>query len=134
MRGVSRPTPGQHCPQDRSGDRSAGHAGGVMTRLTAVVVAVGISVFAAALPAAAQETSGRSAGGQTATAVSVAPSDPMIFGLGLAGLCWLVAGLLALAAGLVLATRRVRRPADGGAGAGITTNTSTSNNRAGGVE
>src|SRR6476661_7539906 len=113
MRGVNRPTPWQHSPQDRSGVRSAGHAGGVAVRAAAVAAVVGFITLAAAVPAGAQEATGQLTSGQSATAVSVAQSDPMAFGLGLAGLLWLLAGVLALVAGLVLATRQVRRPAFG---------------------
>ena len=87
-----------------------------MARTAAVVATVGAIALAAASPAMAQGASGHLTSGQSATAVSVAQSDPMVFGLGLAGLFWLLAGLLALAIGLVLATRQVRRPAAGGAG------------------
>lgn len=152
MRGVNRPTPWQQSPQGRSGVRSAGHAGGVVARTAAVVATVGAIALAAASPAMAQGASGHLASGQSATAVSVAQSDPMVFGLGLAGLFWLLAGLLALAVGLVLATRQVRRPAAGGAadsrrpaagGAADSrptvfspksSSTSTSHDRAGGAE
>jgi hypothetical protein len=69
----------------------------------------------------------------------------MVLGLGAAGLFWLLAGLLALAVGLLLTTRRARRPAGGGAtnspAAGFTSrsesmsrSTSTSHDRAGGAE
>lgn len=142
MRGVNRPTPWQHSPQDRSGVRSAGHAGGVAVRAAAIVAAMGLSALAAAAPAAAHVATG-----QSATAVSVAQSDPMAFGLGPAGLFWLLAGVLALVLGLVLATRRVRGPADGGVPAGrsagfgstvtsesTSRSTSTSHDRAGGAE
>lgn len=51
-----------------------------------------------------------------------AASEPMLFGLGAIGLLWLMAGLLALAVGLVLATRRIRRSgADGAAAPASTT-------------
>jgi hypothetical protein len=115
MRGVNRPTPWHHSPQGRSGVRSAGRAGGVVARTAAIVATVGATALMAASPAMAQVASGHLTSGQSATAVSVAQSDPMVFGLGLAGLFWLLAGLLALAVGLVLATRQVRRPAAGGA-------------------
>src|SRR6478672_1312164 len=96
MRGVNRPTPWQQSPQGRSGVRSAGHAGGVVARTAAVVATVGAIALAAASPAMAQGASGHLTSGQSATAGSVAQSDPMVFGLGLAGLFWLLAGLLAL--------------------------------------
>lgn len=112
-----------------------------MARTAAVVATVGAIALAAASPAMAQGASGHLASGQSATAVSVAQSDPMVFGLGLAGLFWLLAGLLALAVGLVLATRQVRRPAAGGAADSRPTvfspkssSTSTSHDRAGGAE
>lgn len=41
-------------------------------------------------------------------AVGLAQSDPLAVGIGVPGLCWLLAALLALALGLVLATRRRR--------------------------
>lgn len=141
MRGVTRPTPRQCSSQDRSGDRSAGHAGGVLARTAAVAVAVGVVALTAATPAGAQVAIGQLTSGQSVTAVSVAQSDPMVFGLGLAGLFWLLAGLLALMVGLVLATRRVHRGAAGGVAdsrpATFTTttrSTSISHDRAGGAE
>lgn len=85
--------------------------------MATVVAAVAAVALATAVPAAAQESSGQLTSGRSVATVSVAQSDPMVLGLGPAGLCWLLAGLLALVVGLVLATRRVRKPAaDGGAG------------------
>lgn len=45
--------------------------------------------------------------------MSVPQSDPMLFGFGPAILFWLLAGLLALISGLVLANRRSRGPLAG---------------------
>jgi hypothetical protein len=100
---------------------------------------VGFITLAAAVPAGAQEATGQLTSGQSATAVSVAQSDPMAFGLGLAGLLWLLAGVLALVAGLVLATRQVRRPAFGDTVSDrhampTSRSTPTSHDRAGGAE
>lgn len=123
MRGGIQPMPGQR-PRNRSGDRSAGRAGGAFLRSAAVATGVVGALVAAAVPAAAQDVTSESA---------VAQADPMLFGLGIAGLFWLCAGLLAFAAGLVLATRRVHGPVLG-AEATLTTTTTISNDRAGGTE
>lgn len=135
MRGGNRPTARQHGPHDRSGVRSAGRVGGVIARATAVVAAVGAVALAAATPAGAHDVHGQLTSGQPVTAVGIAQSDPMLFGLGAAGLFWLLAGLLALVVGLVLATRRVRKPAVGGtADTGPSSTMSTNDHRAGGAE
>jgi hypothetical protein len=93
---------------------------------------VGAAVLAAAGSASAQQVNGQSTGGQSATVVGLAQSEPMAFGLGLAGLFWLVAGLLALVVGLVLATRGARRSV--GAQVRLSTTTTISNDRAGGTD
>jgi len=93
---------------------------------------VGAAVLAAAGSASAQQVNGQSTGGQSATVVGLAQSEPMVFGLGLAGLFWLVAGLLALVVGLVLATRGARRPV--GAQVRRSTTTTISNDGAGGTD
>lgn len=129
MRGVIRPAPGQQRPRGRSGERSDGHAGGVVARIAVMAAGVGAAALTVVTPAAAQEVTGK----QSATASGVAPAEPMLFGLGLAGLFWLSAGLLALVVGFVLATRRAHRPLIG-AETLITTTTTISNERAGGTE
>ena len=145
MRRVNRPTPRQRSPRDRSGVRSAGHAGGVVARTAVVLSAVVAVGLAAATRAVAQEGNGQLISVRSATDISAGQSDPMVFGLGLAGLFWLLAGLLALVVGLALATHRVRRPAIGGAedarhavfaskSTSTSRSTSTRTNRAGGAE
>lgn len=114
-----------------------------MTKSAVVVAVMGAVAITAAGPAGAQPAIGQAASEQSVTAVSAGHSDPMILGLGPAGLFWLLAGLLALIVGLVLATRGVRRPADSSGAAHPPTasssdstsgNTSTSHDRAGGAE
>lgn len=143
MRGVNRPTARQHSPQDRSGDRSAGRGIRVVTRSAAVAAVMSAIAITTAGPAGAQAATGQATSGQSVTAVGVAQTDPMVLGLGPASLFWLLAGLLALIVGLVLATRGVRRPADSSGAAHLPTasssdstsgNTSTSHDRAGGAE
>lgn len=83
----------------------------------------------AAWPAAARTT-----GDQPAiepAAAGAPPAGPVIIGLGPIGLVWLLAGLLALVAGLVLATRRGR----GTSGhTSLHPSTSTSHDRSGGAQ
>jgi hypothetical protein len=77
--------------------------------LASVAASVGAVVILA--PVAAAATTDQVTGTPTVSTVvtvSAAQPDPMFFGMGAVGLFWLLAGLLALAAGLVLATRRAR--------------------------
>lgn len=106
MRGVDRPAPRQHSPQDRSGVRFAGHAGAAVVRVATVVAAAGVIATTTAWPALARTAGDRSVTGPAAAGAPA--SGPMILGLGPMGLLWLLAGLLALVVGLVLATRRSR--------------------------
>lgn len=113
MRGVTRPAPGHeaHRPDGRSSSRAAGRwhgvrfgarvAGGIATAAAATL----FSVFVISGPAAA---AGQSDG--TVSSGAAAASDPSFLGLGTAGLLWALVGLLAVMAGLFLATRRVRKP------------------------
>lgn len=120
MRGVNRLAPRHKGARDhgmsrnRAVFRSVGHAGPIAVRAAAVVGGLGSVALMAAAPAVAKETHQQLANGPSTSTVSLAQSDPMVFGLGLAGLFWLVAGLLALVVGVVLATRGAHRPAVGG--------------------
>lgn len=114
-----------------------------MTRSAAVAAVMSAIAIMTAGPAGARAATGQATSGQSVTAVGVAQTDPMVLGLGPASLFWLLAGLLALIVGLVLATRGVRRPADSSGAAHLPTasssdstsgNTSTSHDRAGGAE
>jgi hypothetical protein len=95
--------------------------------LASVAVSVGAVVILA--PGAAAATTDQVTGTPTVSTVvtvSAAQPDPMFFGMGAVGLFWLLAGLLALAAGLVLATRRART-----SNVGLTAGSPTSDGPAG---
>ena len=131
MRGDNRTAPRHEGARDHVVFRSSGRMGPVLVRAVAVVAVMGPLAVMVAAPAVARETHEQLATGPAASTVGLAQSDPMVFGLGLAGLFWLVAGLLALVVGLVLATRGARRPAVGGSHPRPATTKATGNDKPG---
>lgn len=127
MRGVTRPAPGRQAHRSDGRRAVGGRRGGRFGARAAMGVAAVslLSVFVIAGPAVAAEQSDG-----TASSGAVAGSDPSFLGLGPAGLLWALVGLLAVLAGLFLATRRVRKPI-----ADLTANTPpiTSNDESGGA-
>lgn len=111
MRGTFGSTGGRLSPpggiRRRSGDgprRSVGvRAMGVALTST---VTFAVTAVIATTPALAE-------GSGSAGSTVQAPPDPGFFGLGAVGLFWLLAGLIALTVGIVLATRRERTPITG---------------------
>ena len=74
-----------------------------------VAVATAAAMLAA-VPVAAAESADQPDGAISSGTVGAAPSDQSFLVLDAPGLLWALAGLLAVVVGLVLATRRVRKP------------------------
>lgn len=103
MWGLSRPE-----GRRRFGRRSSGRTpNSVGLRAMGVALACVTGMIFSAAPAGAEDAMTDS------TSVAPAQVEPLLFGLGAAGLLWLLAGLIALTVGIVLATRRARMPITG---------------------
>lgn len=110
MRGMDSPASGKgnNAPPRSLGER-LGSVGG---RVVGVgVAATSLMLIAAPAFAAVGDATARS----SVTSSSVGAADPVVAGLGPAGLLWLVAGLLALAVGIMLARRPGRAVRDAAA-------------------